>query len=56
MEPTRAASAVTRGLVRLLGEQHVTHIAADDYHRFYRKRKVQRYCTRRGWHSAAGGG
>jgi len=34
-------TTITRGLVRLLGEQHVTHIAADDYHRYDRKQRSE---------------
>ncbi len=41
-------TTITRGLVRLLGEQHVTHIAADDYHRYDRKQRAER-----GDHAAA---
>ena len=33
-------TTITRGLVRMLGEQSVTHIAADDYHRFDRKQRA----------------
>jgi len=29
-------TTVTRGLLRVLGDSHVTHISADDYHRFDR--------------------
>jgi phosphoribulokinase len=38
-------TTITRGLVRSLGEQHVTHIAADDYHRFDRKQRAARSIT-----------
>jgi phosphoribulokinase len=38
-------TTITRGLVRLLGEQHVTHIAADDYHRYDRKQRAERAIT-----------
>ena len=38
-------TTLTRGLVRLLGEQHVTHIAADDYHRFDRRQRAERAIT-----------
>ncbi len=31
--------------MRMLGEQHVTHIAADDYHRFDRKQRAARQIT-----------
>jgi phosphoribulokinase len=32
-------TTVTRGLTRVLGDPHVTHISADDYHRFDRQRR-----------------
>ena len=35
-------TTITRGLVRLLGDEHVTHIAADDYHRFDRRQRAER--------------
>jgi phosphoribulokinase len=38
-------TTITRGLVRLLGEQHVTHIAADDYHRFDRSQRAEHGIT-----------
>jgi phosphoribulokinase len=38
-------TTITRGLVRLLGEQHVTHIAADDYHRYDRAQRADRGIT-----------
>ena len=38
-------TTITRGLVRLLGEQHVTHIGADDYHRYDRKQRSERAIT-----------
>jgi len=38
-------TTITRGLVRALGEQHVTHIAADDYHRYDRKQRAERGIT-----------
>jgi phosphoribulokinase len=38
-------TTITRGLVRLLGEEHVTHIAADDYHRYDRKQRAERAIT-----------
>jgi phosphoribulokinase len=38
-------TTITRGLVRLLGEQHVTHIAADDYHRYDRKQRAEHGIT-----------
>jgi phosphoribulokinase len=38
-------TTITRGLVRLLGEEHVTHIAADDYHRYDRRQRAERGIT-----------
>ncbi|MGI8558773.1 MAG: phosphoribulokinase [Solirubrobacteraceae bacterium] len=38
-------TTITRGLVRLLGEQRVTHIAADDYHRYDRRQRADRAIT-----------
>jgi phosphoribulokinase len=38
-------TTITRGLVRALGEQHVTHIAADDYHRYDRRQRAERGIT-----------
>jgi phosphoribulokinase len=38
-------TTLTRGLVRLLGEEHVTHIAADDYHRYDRRQRAERGIT-----------
>jgi phosphoribulokinase len=38
-------TTITRGLVRLLREEHVTHIAADDYHRYDRKQRAERDIT-----------
>ncbi len=32
-------TTVTRGLVRILGDEHVTHVSADDYHRHDRARR-----------------
>jgi phosphoribulokinase len=32
-------TTITRGLVRVLGDQHVTHVSADDYHRYDRRRR-----------------
>jgi phosphoribulokinase len=32
-------TTITRGLTRVLGDAHVTHISADDYHRFDRERR-----------------
>jgi phosphoribulokinase len=33
-------STVTRGLVRILGEEAVTHVCTDDYHRYDRKQRA----------------
>src|SRR5512142_2167241 len=33
-------TTITRGLVRVLGENNVTHICTDDYHRFDRKQRA----------------
>jgi phosphoribulokinase len=38
-------TTITRGLVRLLGEEHVTHVAGDDYHRYDRKQRAERQIT-----------
>ncbi len=38
-------TTVTRGLVRILGEEQVTHIAADDYHRYDRRERAAREIT-----------
>lgn len=38
-------TTITRGLVRLLGEQHVTHVASDDYHRYDRRQRAERGIT-----------
>jgi phosphoribulokinase len=32
-------TTITRGLTRVLGDAHVTHISADDYHRYDRERR-----------------
>ena len=32
-------TTITRGLVRVLGDTHVTHVSADDYHRYDRSRR-----------------
>jgi phosphoribulokinase len=32
-------TTLTRGLMRVIGDSHVTHVSADDYHRFDRKRR-----------------
>jgi len=34
-------TTVTRGLLRVLGEGHVTHVSADDYHRYDRHRRSE---------------
>lgn len=34
-------TTITRGLVRLLGEDMVTHVATDDYHRFDRRQRAE---------------
>ncbi len=38
-------TTLTRGLVRILGEENVTHICTDDYHRFDRKQRAERNIT-----------
>jgi phosphoribulokinase len=38
-------TTITRGLVRVLGEDQVTHFCADDYHRFDRKQRAERAVT-----------
>jgi phosphoribulokinase len=38
-------TTITRGLVRVLGEEHVTHIPADDYHRYDRRQRAERGIT-----------
>jgi phosphoribulokinase len=38
-------TTITRGLVRLLGEENVTHIGTDDYHRYDRKQRAERGIT-----------
>ncbi len=38
-------TTITRGLVRLLGEERVTHIAGDDYHRYDRQQRAERAIT-----------
>jgi phosphoribulokinase len=40
-----ARSTITRGLVRVLGEDEVTHLCADDYHRYDRKQRAERNIT-----------
>jgi phosphoribulokinase len=34
-------TTLTRGLVRVLGEENVTHVCTDDYHRYDRKRRTE---------------
>jgi phosphoribulokinase len=34
-------TTVTRGLVRVLGDDRVTHVSADDYHRFDRRQRAE---------------
>jgi phosphoribulokinase len=34
-------TTITRGLVRLLGEDNVTHVCTDDYHRYGRKQRAE---------------
>jgi phosphoribulokinase len=38
-------TTITRGLVRLLGESNVTHVAADDYHRYDRRQRAEHGIT-----------
>ncbi|MDQ6751621.1 MAG: phosphoribulokinase [Actinomycetota bacterium] len=38
-------TTITRGLVRLLGEDQVTAVATDDYHRYDRKQRAERGIT-----------
>jgi phosphoribulokinase len=38
-------TTITRGLVRLLGERQVTHIAADDYHCYDRQQRAEHMIT-----------
>ncbi len=38
-------TTITRGLVRLLGEEMVTAVATDDYHRFDRKQRAEQSIT-----------
>ena len=38
-------TTLTRGLVRILGEDQVTHISADHYHRYDRRQRVERGLT-----------
>lgn len=34
-------TTITRGLVRVIGEEHVSHICTDDYHRYDRKQRAE---------------
>jgi phosphoribulokinase len=38
-------TTITRGLVRVLGEEHVTHVCTDDYHRYDRKQRAESQIT-----------
>lgn len=38
-------TTITRGLVRILGQSSVTHVAADDYHRYDRAQRAERGIT-----------
>jgi phosphoribulokinase len=38
-------TTITRGLVRVLGEDQVTHFCADDYHRYDRRQRSERAIT-----------
>ena len=38
-------TTLTRGLVRILGEQQVTHVSADHYHRYDRKQRAEHRLT-----------
>ena len=38
-------TTLTRGLVRILGEEQVTHVCTDDYHRYDRKQRTERNIT-----------
>jgi phosphoribulokinase len=38
-------TTITRGLVRVLGEEHVTHVCTDDYHRYDRRRRAENGIT-----------
>jgi phosphoribulokinase len=38
-------TTITRGLVRVLGEEMVTHFCADDYHRYDRRQRAERGIT-----------
>jgi phosphoribulokinase len=38
-------TTLTRGLVRVLGEERVTHVCVDDYHRYDRRQRAERNIT-----------
>ncbi len=38
-------TTITRGLVRILGEDQVTHVGLDDYHRYDRRQRSERAIT-----------
>jgi phosphoribulokinase len=38
-------TTLTRGLVRILGEDKVTHVCTDDYHRYDRRQRAERNIT-----------
>jgi len=38
-------TTITRGLVRALGEEDVTHVCTDDYHKYDRKQRAERKIT-----------
>ena len=38
-------TTLSRGLVRMLGEHNVTHVAADDYHRYDRRQRTEHGIT-----------
>jgi phosphoribulokinase len=38
-------TTITRGLVRVLGEEHVAHICTDDYHRYDRRQRAEHGIT-----------
>jgi len=38
-------TTLTRGLVRVLGEENVTHVCVDDYHRYDRRQRAERGIT-----------
>src|SRR5579864_4753744 len=40
-----ARTTITRGLVRVLGDDEVVHICTDDYHRYDRKQRMERDIT-----------